>query len=360
MNADMLAHICVRSLENEFSLLKYESNKFHVYNPYRTSSTIYQHIIDSIQGLVILVFSIFFPFCPFFFRMKYRIGTQKSRDLRFITSKVIEDNCFYNCIGQINSGERIKLKFQDYPAYLNFIVFFIKKYKGNFWYYRAILKAPEMIAVARLLTDIDMKNVIMSNHYDRWASIVSDICRLNGMNLTLKQHGVVVDIEKNNWKPEKKIHKLDKLLCLDEKSYSFFSEYVCHEVREYEIYSIDIEIVNSISDSSLNVLIIGTGYKDVILKEVEVAKLLSSKFEKINLYIKPHPFFGYKYKELEDFKNISIVDYNPDVDVVIHSGSTLAFQYNQKIENITLIDIGLNEKSIISIISDDIVRLYNE
>ncbi|PHQ94058.1 MAG: hypothetical protein COB48_06390 [Pseudoalteromonas sp.] len=352
---EKIAQAVINSIENEYQLDIHSNNllknRFITFRPYtQKKPSFYLCLLSRIKALFVLFFSFCFPLFSVFIRVKYT-KQSSSDELAFICSEkgeqlLISGNKSINIISTLrqSSGTRIKLPTKLYFTYLYIIAKFFVRYRKDIWFYPQLLLIPELVATSNFLVKNRPSKVFICNHYDRWAYLFSFFAELEYYKLELTQHGVVT----KEFKPKRKLKKVHKLICFDNIQLGIFDQYIIDKNDEFDIKKplINLTAINQI----LSFLIVGHGNDNIVSLECEVIKKIceSVKSENFVIYVKPHPAFDKLkfYMKLVN-KKVDIIskkDFFPKVNYVLHSGSTLAKEYEYSDSEVFTVDITSSEQ----------------
>jgi hypothetical protein len=347
-----IAKAVIDSIENEYQLDIHSNdllkNKFIIFRPYTHSVlSVSACILNRIKALFCLLLSFIFPLFSVFIRVKYKKQTQTNANgLAFICSEKAErllmnENKEIDILTTLSeySGERIKFPLDLYFTYLYVIMVFFSRYKRNIWFYPQLTLIPELVAIANFLIVKSPSKVLMCNHYDRWAYLFSFFAEQEYYELELTQHGMVTTA----FQPSKKLKYVHKLTCFDNHQLDLFDKYIINKKGESIIQKPYINLT-PITDT-LSFLIVGHGNDNIVSLECDIVKRLSNTIalEDFIIFIKPHPAFdkvdSYITLKNEKVKLISDKNFFPQVNFVLHSGSTLAKEYQYSDSEVTIIDL---------------------
>lgn len=357
LNNAILSKLIIDSLENEYEMDVYFNrklnNKYMFFRPYtKKNHNFFMFLFESLFSFFLLLFSFAIPMINF--KLIRLCHEGNSKNVIFIPSlkaRSIHDDInvdtskFDSEISFFNGDEKEKKRFNsgDYTLYLYCVFLFFKKYFNSPWFYRSILLIPEMIALVSCLRKSKTTNIAMTNQLDRWAYLISSFSKINDCSLSLYQHGTVI----GEFKPKNKLPIVDVLYSYNQAERDFFKSNIIDCVYDCIYLKPKIKLSEISHESSL--LIIGSGSIEHSSIEVETVKYLMSN-KLFFVYIKPHPnlLVNRNYSDF-DKERLSIISDNcffPNVDVVIHFGSTLAIEYKNSKESIRVIELNKNSNII--------------
>ncbi|GAA6133770.1 hypothetical protein NBRC116188_05590 [Oceaniserpentilla sp. 4NH20-0058] len=161
--------------------------------------------------------------------------------------------------------------------------------------------------------------LIMTNHYDRWVYVASQQRLLNGLELSIVQHGFL----NQYYKLPNICGTLSNLYIMDQKFKPQFERYFS-AIANTKVFKSQLDFVELTKGRSI--LLISSG--QTIDEEQEVLKKLSSLVsDDVLLIYKRHPLYKYpqiKLKNLVFFEEPKGV---PLADVVICGESFLGYEY---------------------------------
>lgn len=198
-----------------------------------------------------------------------------------------------------------------------------------------LIFAPEWFFVLLTLTKLQINELWISNHYDRWA-LLSDGIGINNINIV--QHGKLsqVDVLKDNnvkfeYEPIHKLRNINKIFCMDTESKDDFLKLViasgCQPSFEYLNPNLKVTSWPIKRDGQLRLLVIGKpGVYKIICK---VNKILFDEFgDDFRLAYRPSPHEKLN-RDFFYFGDIKILAPDlsvPEVDIVVDYGSSLMSQ----------------------------------
>ncbi|WP_417884107.1 hypothetical protein [Vibrio rumoiensis] len=312
MNLDVEAYI--KALENEYYLDILFSNKRNLkVRCFRAES--FSGYFNCFVKYILLFFSI--PLFLFFTRLTLPKGVKDnafficSDKSKRIFSNTNSDNHF----GLFDDGIKFKFNLIDTYYFVLLVFAFVKKFKFSFWFYPEIMLIPEMIKVNRFLEHSKIKELNITNQYDRWAYFLSSLNL--GYKINIEQHGIV----SNDYIPKNKINIINKLTCYNVEQLDIFKLNIAKKIGSFIIRPPLLSLYPDLGDSS--VLLCCTSNKDYFNKEKALYVTLG-KYRKIKLAIKPHPNNKEYYSR---FENVFVDDDFPKVKIVVHFNSTLELEY---------------------------------
>jgi hypothetical protein len=234
--------------------------------------------------------------------------------------------------GEINNFLTRKENYYAFISSLSAIFQCIKKTASYDKVVYASLKLHmnDVFAVASLITFVrkyDKRGfcLLMDNHYDRWAYIVSTT--IKNSNSYLIQHGYL----NPNIPLPNKLGRIDRLYVYDHSFALMFNKYYREIVNTRLIYP-DIKL-SSLPNDKVSVLVISSlpfvSYELDIIKKALICK-------SIRLYLKTHP--GYEYRDMfnEFSDHIDFIEKNdfPNADILITYNSFLGYEYQLMNKNV--------------------------
>lgn len=355
--------LIVDSFENEFAMDTHFNSKmgngFYVFRPYVAVGSRFVQLLSSIFWSFFVLFTcIFYPlFHSYLVRLRYKYVNHEEVKIEFSEkSKIVFENALIDapCMSTISHDtnlEKIDLDVRFYKTYLKSVLFFIKKYNYSFWFYKSILLIPEMLAVLIFLEEHSFKKIHMTNQLDRWAYLLSSYANMKGIEVVMYQHGTVV----GEFLPPLKITKVDALYAYNGVEVEFFNEHIIEEICR--VYYMKPTISLYPIEERGAILLACSGSAEHHVLEVQALKLLLSS-SKSKIFVKPHP----NYKDLRHLKDFSCdqmnfiedVTFFPDVDFLIHFGSTLAIEYSHSKKGVVIVHL-----TSLSSIGEDLKVMYN-
>lgn len=312
MTLDIEAYI--KSLENEYYLDILFSDKRNLkVRCFRAES--FSGYFNYFVKYILLLLSI--PLFLFFTRHTLPKGVKDkafficSDKSKQIFSNTNSDNHF----GLLGNGIRFKFNLIDTYYFVLLVFAFIKRFKFSFWFYPEIMLIPEMIKVNRFLEQSKIKELNITNQYDRWAYFLSSLNL--GYKVNIEQHGIV----SNDYIPKNKINVINKLICYDVEQLGIFKLNIAREIDSFIIRPPLLSLYPDLGGSS--VLLCCTSNKDYFNKEKDLYLTLG-KCQQIKLAIKPHPNNKEYYSR---FENVFFDDHFPKVRIIVHFNSTLELEY---------------------------------
>lgn len=325
-------NIIVSSLVNSFYMdlnaNKKKKNKYNVFSPFKYNSNIYNVFLMNFFGFL----SIFlFPIFPFIVQLRKVYIIDRGTSEAIVVSSAKSESIYQDLnllqdktLISLTSGKKnIDLSLEDYLYNLNCSCHFFKAFKFNFWFYPALLQIPKIISFQKSLKLLKPSSVYFTNHYDRWTSNILHYCGETKKSILI-QHGIE---DETSYFPKFKYGKLSKLICYNQLQRDYFLDKIYKDIEIIEYYTPSIKLSPVLDDST--VLIVGHGDQHVVQQELIVIAELSKNLN-LKIFVKPHPIVS----DLENYSfeqnNIFLIkekNYYPDVDFLLHSGSTLAEEY---------------------------------
>lgn len=215
---------------------------------------------------------------------------------------------------------------KGYIIYLRSVLIFIRLFGTQFWFYPSILQLPNLINLILILERLSPDKVIFSNHYDRWVPVILDYCSRNSAKSILVQHGIE---DTTSVFPMRKFATLSTLYCYDFGQSRMFVDNIYSFINEIRFFAPRISLA-PVAVNLQSVLVVGHGNSVVFEEELKAIKYLL-QFSEFFVFVKPHPlsrnYLSYKSITSGRFKVICNPSFFPDVDLLLHSGSTLALEY---------------------------------
>lgn len=349
MEHKLIASMIVDSFKNEYDMDVHFNNKLNnkymSFRPYaKKINNLGVFLLENFFSFFILIFSFFIPI--FSYKIIRLCGKGKTDKVKFVSSikarnifENLKNDYFSSSVSFSDDDEKSKIKFNfsNYITYMYCILFFISKYGLSPWFYRSMILIPEMIVFISHLKEVKAKDIAMTNQLDRWAFLISSYSKLNGCKLYLYQHGTVI----SDFKPKLKLPIVSHLYCYNLGEKNFFEKNIVELLCDIHILKPKIKLTNVNKDRTL--LIIGSGSSEHFSLESEAVKFLIDN-KPFYIYLKPHPKFlnDRRYSDSENDKMLIINDnfFFPDVDVVIHFGSTLAIEYINSKSSVKVLELG--------------------
>ncbi|WP_157351602.1 hypothetical protein [Aliarcobacter butzleri] len=166
--------------------------------------------------------------------------------------------------------------------------------------------------------DIQSNNIIIHDHYDRWAYISSVTIKLSKLHIV--QHGFIDNSILFNYKQG----KVDVLYLYDNKFYPIFMQYFSEIISTKKV-STNIALTDLKTNKKIVFIASSLPYINI---ELDCIRLLID-IQEIELVVKIHPSYDYKNKFNKYVKQITFVDKNifPDADITITYNSFLGYEY---------------------------------
>lgn len=299
--------------------MRYLKSKWFTYGMYRAFTLIF----------IVIIILLFIPLSIIFIANAKKLELNALESYRTLAvgvkkllSPYLKNNVFY--LYKPSFLVKSKEGFTLVQIWLKSILVFYTVVFKNFFLAGHAIHVIELVFFDYLLKHsfTNVKMIITTCHYDRWVTFLD---ASNRYSITLIQHGFIKLQENIPYR----FKNIEKLTVHDEKSKKLFLNHIMNCTPEVVIEANKISFKKmKVSSDIVSVLLIGTPANPDI--EIRVVETLSS-FDDITLYIKPHPRHSNKiYHNLIakfNFSRISIIDFNPDVDLAIGSESTLLFDY---------------------------------
>jgi len=306
-----------------------------VFNPY---VRVYSLKIFVAQILFFVGAIFLFPLFPFFSRVNglwvvggkdRRVFFDCSDKSHALLNRFMNDGRGVTVVStKKTDGNRHSLGLHGYWIYFGAAIEFFRVYGAHYWFYPALLQLPNLINLYVLLGKIRPDEVILTNHYDRWASIILHYCSESHSQSCLVQHGIE---DETSIYPSRRFQKLSTLVAFNSQQAEVFRAKIFQTIESVR-YSNPVIALSPAKMDLPTILVVGHGDREMFVEEIRVVTdlLLSSR---VFIYIKPHPVAGKPDEyDLFDAKYVQIIkqkDFYPDVDFLLHSGSTLAMEYEK-------------------------------
>jgi len=178
----------------------------------------------------------------------------------------------------------------------------------------------KLVAYKFFLEKYDDKcnNIIIHDHYDRWAYISSVTIKLSKLHIV--QHGFIDNSILFNYKQG----KVDVLYLYDNKFYPIFMQYFSEIISTKKV-STNIALTNLKTSKKTVFIASSLPYVNI---ELDFIKFLID-IQEIELVVKIHPSYDYKDKFSKYTKQITFIDRNifPDADITVTYNSFLGYEY---------------------------------
>jgi hypothetical protein len=321
-----------------------KKNAYTMFSPYRIESTWFNFAALQFFGLITLFL---FPLYPLIKPLRNIGVTNKGSNSLLITSSEKSESVYRklklvegrSSISLIDGSSSTSFNTKQYLTYLKSCLCFFRVFNYRLWFYPAILHIPKMISFEDALKELEPEEIIFTNHYDRWTYLILDYCDNALKKSVLIQHGLEDD---TSLYPKFKYENLWKLFCYNDIQYNYFHTNIFKKITETEYFKPSVEL-SQINDN-YSVLIVGHGDPSVVSEEIMVIRELATAVDGLKIYVKPHPVFNTSSKYVFEYDNVQVIterNYYPDVDVLLHSGSTLAEEYSNcstKVKVLSLLD----------------------
>ena len=166
------------------------------------------------------------------------------------------------------------------------------------------------------------------NHHDRWTYLLSIVIPDNKYRIV--QHGYV----DTNLNLPYKLNRPDKVYILDNYFKNTFNHFFASKDIDYIKFSYSLNFDTSLYKSKTTLLLISS----FEMYDDELYFLNNYKsLNYTNIIFKKHPLYSYNLNLLPSFVKIASDNEFPFCDIVVHSGSYLAFEYSSngiKISNL--------------------------
>jgi hypothetical protein len=173
------------------------------------------------------------------------------------------------------------------------------------------------------LAPLQFETIWFGNHYDRWAILFDS---LKVVNKHLVQHG----IENAKVNPPSKLLSVTTIYFISACQYQYFDKKIAVSEYKKKLLSPGLTLSPITEDVKANILIIGC---ISLTEDKETYIIQHVNYNKVNLYVKPHPGFSKSFYEKISkqypFILIEDKDFFPKVNLVISYFSTLAVEYQQ-------------------------------
>ncbi|WP_305829794.1 hypothetical protein [Photobacterium leiognathi] len=247
--------IIIKAIYNEYNLYKYHNKKKgNLINKFRPYS-------NKVTDYLLLVLSFFFvpivPFIPFFNKVSISTSSYDC-NMYFICSEkskiIFSKNTKSNFI-DITRGDKYHVTLKGYLNYLKVIYLFFYTIRLKIWFYPSVTLLYQMIRIYGYLSENkgSIKEINITNHYDRWAIFFGEIANEFDIKLNIYQHGIL-DCD---YKPFYKIPKVNNVYAYDELSGNIFSCDLILDCNKVIIKKPTVGVAE-VKQHKKSVLIIGT------------------------------------------------------------------------------------------------------
>ncbi len=363
---NQLPYLIFQAIENELDLdrklSRDEGFLFPLFRPLQKKKfKIWNFFVYWFFGWCILFISPFLVFVPMASRLRIDNHSKKTRELWFVNSnkadEIFKNKCNGDLVTKVGTSpycNKEKIKASSISVYLKVLYVFLKNNISKPWTFYSLLVVPELTSFALFFADSKFEKVSMTNHYDRWAFLISHICSIKEQNLHLYQHGVLpVD-----WKPKYKLGNVYQIEVFDELSFQKFEKDIYFKVFRKDIVKPFLSIGEK--QTSFTVLIIGSGRVSQVLVELDICKRLS-EIDNLSIILRPHPVYYNSFKiHYETLSHDVVLSFEslPYANSIIHFGSTLAIEYMNTLPDI--LNFELNKCIDISQVVSRISEASNE
>lgn len=347
ISSDKFVSALVNTFQYDLKVNAEKNNAFFMFSPHRFKPILFDIFVQFFVSFSVILL---FPLVPLFRRLRaVNIDVNNNKQLLVVSSE--KSINLYKSIGFSPSNFDIvstsgygadylfsRWSLTDYYTYICACSSFIKFYRFNFWFYPAILNIPKMITFSSFLELNKPEKILFTNHYDRWTYLITDYCNSSGAESVLIQHGI---LDNSSRFSSVKYKKLSKLFCYNKEQYNDFLEFFYEKIEVCDYFK-PVIVLSEIDNIAKTVLIVGHGDPSVVKVENEVTAWLVSNTD-LFIYVKPHPVFkknAVLYNSIcEKVVLISERDFYPDVDFLLHSGSTLAEEYRNCSKKVTILSL---------------------
>jgi hypothetical protein len=349
MNYDKI----IKSLENELELYSFYNRKLGYkkfrFRPYQDS------LLNEYPLMVILLL----PFLPFISALqRFRYTSDCNSIVSFIISKksekIIGNGNESSKFGLIPNGFRTEFSFLYIFSCYKCIWFFFSRFWRDIWFYPSVLFIPDMLGVAFFIDRRNIETMRITNHYDRWAYLISVFCKDKGIKFELYQHGLLDE----EFQPKYKLLNVSFLSCFDKKSEIIFESKIISNIHKVIISPPKLKL--STEKSVNSILLVGTVDSNFVKFERNIINELLKDTE-YKVYFKAHPLNINSHRGVEQSPKFEVLTEEciiPRVDILIHTGSTFCLEYKNTEPNVFAIDlkdyINSDVKSVIKNVSEKI------
>lgn len=180
------------------------------------------------------------------------------------------------------------------------------------------------------------KNIIISDHFDRWAVltdfVVSEINKKKSVSFTVLQHGVLTldffdEMSTLPFNLETKLRNITHLIVYDELSMRVFLNQIISNDRCIIKVNPPIIKLTPIHSSKIKILFVGNSCFYNL--HANIYNFLKQQHPDVDFYYRPHPTQVINLM----IKNVGWMVYDkidciPDVDIIVAYPSTLAYEYH--------------------------------
>lgn len=285
-----------KAIENEIQIDKYLFDKMK----YERKSLIFKvlRFSDKIDFKLYFVFIFFIPFIFLFLFCYFFILSLKLRKLELTTKNFFSFSASpkikslgLKSFEGINYIECVKGRQLYFLKNLSFLSLFKNMILSCFYYFLLIVKIkPKYLLHLSSLYELNLfydflvilkknsvKDIYLSNHYDRWLTLISET---NFFQIHIVQHGSINDV----FFVKNKILNVCELKCFNsEQERIFLNNILVSKPEKISFIECSLSIL---FDDFCDVLIISSPFH--VDREIEVYRLLKLKY---NVCFRPHPLF---------------------------------------------------------------------